>query len=950
MFSSDIDQCTHQLLQQHEAMLTFLRVQGASLCHIRPEYLLDVQEFKHWCSLQSNEEDHGLDYSSVDYESLSKRSWTDVLLQIYKVLVLCRVSERGSNSYLNPEDIDGILPVSSPPLATPAALLAQHALQEHEKTVWGTGGVPSARWIVNFDLDLTDGLVLAALLAAYCPFLISSLQRMYTTINSLEQILHNNIIVAQALTALSLNLDVQTITLSGGLHSTFSKQVRLKSPSSEPIKYQVYILGEDAHLFSLPNGSSVTIPPKASTELAVHFSCSVFQPMEAVLLLISSSPSGLSSTTLAFNLKTHVSHITPINTVKCKSPCYQQKVIQVPINNPFKKEATFRVGLVESLFNPVEPEKKKNSPVQKASSNTNIKKMTSDKSCGDEMEGKGSDFNGKCSEFLSAVRSVCLKPGQADTLNIHYLPFFPGTKYCSVLLGCPQVGDMVYMVKATAELPLPSPLTARPSANIVSIPSNSDPAVLVSVLSLHCKVGQVCEELLHVPLINMAREQALALWGQRSMSADEYRRRMITHTLHSSTVKATTAVRKLSKQMAQLFRGVYQGEEVEYSVEVSLPQKFALPSTVTVPVREETRTPWENPADCGCVDIPVRFQADCVGQFTCQVILRSWCDTRVYVLEAQVTSQGGSVHLDFSSPAHRSVTQDIPLHNETHQDWRMQAEVYGEGFSGPKVLNVPAGTRACYPLTFHPSARCTVTGKLSLHNDHDGTEHVFTLGGVGEHPLPVDHVLLQCSAGQTTHTVMNVPNYSQNKLTLKAETDLSAVSGPPSLEIEPGQSAPYTLVVSSLKRGEQTGNVSFTEMYNIQEADKHKGNVPGCYEVHFSLEIICKPAAPIKLIVVQCVAQSSVAIEIPVKNPRGEPLRLDVYLEGDDLSGANRISIPPGETLSYKATFSPGAVGKSTGSVVFQSEQMGEFWYQLELYALPPPVIRLPEDCCQLGK
>ncbi|KAI9525961.1 hypothetical protein NQZ68_002509, partial [Dissostichus eleginoides] len=115
-------------------------------------------------------------------------------------------------------------------------------------------GVPSARWIVNFDLDLTDGLVLAALLAAYCPFLISSLQRMYTTINSLEQILHNNIIVAQALTALSLNLDVQptdlsdpnpvqmlilcvhlyerlpqylplqTITLSGGLHSTFSKQ------------------------------------------------------------------------------------------------------------------------------------------------------------------------------------------------------------------------------------------------------------------------------------------------------------------------------------------------------------------------------------------------------------------------------------------------------------------------------------------------------------------------------------------------------------------------------------------------------------------------------------------------------------------------------------------------------------------------------------------------------
>lgn len=75
-----------------------------------------------------------------------------------------------------------------------------------------------------------------------------------------------------------------------------------------------------------------------------------------------------------------------------------------------------------------------------------------------------------------------------------------------------------------------------------------EPAVCVSVLSLQCKVGQVCEEVVRVPLINMAWEQALAVWGQHSMSADEYRRRMLTHTLHSSTVRASTAARKLFKQ------------------------------------------------------------------------------------------------------------------------------------------------------------------------------------------------------------------------------------------------------------------------------------------------------------------------------------------------------------------------------------------------------------------
>ncbi|XP_026157201.1 cilia- and flagella-associated protein 47-like isoform X2 [Mastacembelus armatus] len=977
-FSSDEDQRTEQLLKQHEAVLVFLRVQGACLSHIRPEYLLDVQEFKHWCSLQSNE----LNYCGADYESLSKRSWTDVLLQIYKVLVLCRVSESSLNALQTQEEVDRI-PVK--PLASNIyssfelqllSWLNMH-YQSMRKTVWAAGAIPSARWIVNFDWDLTDGLVLAALLAAYCPYLINShFRRMYTTSISLEQILHNNIIVVQALTALCLNICVQptdlsdpnpvqmlmlcvhlyerlpqylplrTITLSGGLHTAVNKQVRLKNPSSKTVKYQAFILGEDAHLFSLPDGSTVTIPPKASTELTILYSCSFLQSIEAVLLLISKSTSGLHGTTLTFSLKTHVSHITPTNIVKCKSPCYQPSVIQLQITNPFSKEAKFSVVLVQSPFNPLVPEKKNDSLVEMASSSVNTEKITYDRGCGEETEEKCSDLNSEATEFLSPVRSVCLKSGQADTLNIHYLPFCPGTKYCSVLLVCPQVGDMVYMVKATAELPLPSPLIARPSSNIVSIPNNSDPPVCVSVLSLCCKVNQVCEEVMHVPLTNMAWEQALAMWGQHSMSASEHRRRLLTHTLHSSTVRTAIAVRKLLKQ--QPIRSTDHSKVVEYRVGVSLPQYFTLPSIVKIPVKEDGAIPWENPADCGCVDVPLRFQADSVGQFTCQVVLRSWCDTRTYMLEALVTSQEASVHLDFSSPAHHSVTQDIPLHNDTQQDWNMQADLSGEGFFGPKVFNVPAGTRACYPLTFQPSAQCIVMGSLLLHNDCDGTEHIFTLRGVGEHPLPVDHVVLHCPVGKTTHTQLDVPNYSQNKLTLKVVTDLSVVSGNPCLEINAGCTVPYTMAVSPWKQGKETGCVYFVENNDIKVADK--GHVVHCYEVYFSLEIICEPAEPIQVMEVQCAAQSSVSIEIPVSNPQGELLVLNVCLEGDDLSGANLVSIPPRETLIYKATFSPSRVGKSRGSVVFQSELVGEVWYQLELYALPPPVSTLPQACCQLGK
>ncbi|MEQ2233428.1 hypothetical protein ILYODFUR_021719, partial [Ilyodon furcidens] len=300
-FSNDVHQRTTQLLQQHGAMLAFLRVQGACLSHIRPEYLLDVLEFRHCCSLQEKGTENGLDCSPLEYESLSKRSWTDVLLQIYKVLVLRRVPEKGLNTPLNPRDTDEILLDGSQPLDSNIYSSRELYLlswlninyQKMRRTVWDTDRVPSSRWIVNFDLDFTDGLVLAALVAAHCPYLIRShFWRMYTTPSSLEQILHNNIIVAQALTLLGLNINIkptdlsdanpvqilflcvhlyeglphyqpsQTLTLTGGLHNTFSEQVCLKNPSSRSLRYKVLLLGEDAHLFSLPGGSMVTIPTK----------------------------------------------------------------------------------------------------------------------------------------------------------------------------------------------------------------------------------------------------------------------------------------------------------------------------------------------------------------------------------------------------------------------------------------------------------------------------------------------------------------------------------------------------------------------------------------------------------------------------------------------------------------------------------------------------------------
>ena len=47
-----------------------------------------------------------------------------------------------------------------------------HHYEAQRKVIW-TENPPPTRWIVSFDNDLLDGLVLAALLSSYCPFLVS---------------------------------------------------------------------------------------------------------------------------------------------------------------------------------------------------------------------------------------------------------------------------------------------------------------------------------------------------------------------------------------------------------------------------------------------------------------------------------------------------------------------------------------------------------------------------------------------------------------------------------------------------------------------------------------------------------------------------------------------------------------------------------------------------------
>ncbi|NXM78242.1 CFA47 protein, partial [Serilophus lunatus] len=222
-----------QLHWQHSALLSFLKSQGAYLPHVMPEFLLEPEDYKIWIKAKTELKVGGVKSSDIfshknafvledsTFEAMSKRAWTDVLLQIYKVFVLPRVSSRSRTDpscLESMENMPRIKPellssnIYSPYERTILTWLNKH-YEKNRKIVWKDcqkGGVPPRRWIVNFDRDLLDSLVLAAQVAAYCPYLIAThFVRMYTNPRTRQQVLHNSLILVKAMRAVSLNIDIK---------------------------------------------------------------------------------------------------------------------------------------------------------------------------------------------------------------------------------------------------------------------------------------------------------------------------------------------------------------------------------------------------------------------------------------------------------------------------------------------------------------------------------------------------------------------------------------------------------------------------------------------------------------------------------------------------------------------------------------------------------------------
>ncbi|XP_006870220.1 PREDICTED: putative uncharacterized protein CXorf30 homolog [Chrysochloris asiatica] len=561
-------------------------------------------------------------------------------------------------------------------------------------------------------------------------------------------------------------------------------------------------------------------------------------------------------------------------------------------------------------------------------------------------------------------------PPSSRYLDFRFLTFGNLREKVPVVLS-PQfvIGDLVYIIEGKGLIPLPSNFFPSSSSDDSNGSPHEVPSTDDSVVYLNCKAHQVVDVELKLPLVNEAKEKALAFAAQQQMSDLELMRRLITGTLESSSVRVAVAILGLTAiETCMLFNTskLRKPKSILYMVEASLPEYFQMPKKISIPQVSETSAAHEY------VTFSLRFAPLNPGRYPCKIVLTSRFDVRVYYIEGVVNDEKAEANFEFDTPAFEPLTQNIPITNDTMKQWKCHVTIQGDWFYGPPVLFIDPAETVQYPLTFKPILECKITGKVIVQNEVDGMQHIFDIRGIGRKPQALDHIIIDCQVGDLIHKTIMLSSFTKTAMTYTVTSDLPMVWGNPTVCLNSKTEVPYVLHVAPWKRGIFKGAVTFnvqsqkevdsqkktdpddsTEK-SLLELSKHVEEKPdGKIEnlkMWYFVEVHSSLGPPINVIEMRTVALETVNIELPFSNPHDSIVHLDVILSSEAFSGLKKLTINPKECINYIVRYSPAKTGYTEESIIFQPDVALEFWFLLRLTTGNPKSIMMPELQCELGK
>ncbi|KAH7821511.1 putative flagellar associated protein [Monocercomonoides exilis] len=684
--------------------------------------------------------------------------------------------------------------------------------------------------------------------------------------------------------------------------------------------------------FFLP-ASVITIDPGKSLPLTVSVRPRFSKPAHANLYLLPKNQSGMQTPPIAFHLKTTVLPPQPIARYTVSSSLYSTAFCEVKVTNPYPSDCSLTAKLLtqkeldalappssSSASSPTStsrdhsstsaranrsPSSLKLGSLRSGSSFGNSSRMTGAKQAHQDASFSSSSASSSSSSISNSIphslnvaekvdylpfrlntATLSLPLGGSANLQVRFTPIKLGSQVCRIFFRDDALGEFTIEVVGTATMP--GSIDTFTVASLPDTPTTHD-----------CIMSAKNRALESLRADSSLLEKALLPFYPMPGDALVYK-----VELSSPFFSAPKEFSIVLDSPLDVRRSIENRRLSEASSPLSPMTSSRNNSNITTLMSTQSQSQNQ-----GIVKFPLTFHPKQPGEYTCRLLLRSALDLRIFDIKGIVQTPGVSGSVDMNAVARHPVTQDIPIINNTTQEWIIRANINptngqcGSGpdcvFKGPQTVRIPGHSTGSYPLQFAPRKACDASAELVLINTSvqgtpqavPGSEKTtYTLHGLGEDPLPEGDIKIDCIARQEVKKVISVPAITSGMPSrYNVICDVASCSGESRLTVYPRDTSAFGSTV-----GKEDGLFG-------EDAPEARSNVP---------------------------SPTSLKKSFPF-GQTGSPLSLP--------TGANG-GITGSGVADYEITVFSTQSGKEEGTIMFMTEDGQCVWYNLSVTCTQPNV------------
>ncbi|KAL5255873.1 hypothetical protein ACHWQZ_G011188 [Mnemiopsis leidyi] len=291
--------------------------------------------------------------------------------------------------------------------------------------------------------------------------------------------------------------------------------------------------------------------------------------------------------------------------------------------------------------------------------------------------------------------------------------------------------------------------------------------------------------------------------------------------------------------------------------------------------------------------------------------------------------------LNFVCSVRSKETRSLTLHNKTGTLWTLVPVIEGEYFSGAEQLIVEPGQHRQYEVTYQP---LTMTTENRKHNGSiffplpDGTGLLYNMTGFSDQPRPIATLPIDIPA-KTQHTeTLRVHNWLRVPQRFIVIREILKPDRPdPATNLKgfdyidvPGLSErDYKLHFEAYKEGNVHSKITF------------KNEQSGEFQFYFVTYKV-STAGVIDTIKLTAPVRQSVSHTIPLYNPLSVSVTLNTQLHNStEISLLPTFTVPASSEGLFSFEYMPLKAGRSDAKIVFNSVDLGQYIYEVELLATP---------------